>query len=222
MRAVCRFLAVSDSVGQMSDVVVRPARDADVDAVGELLGRAFADDPYTRLLFGAAPDAAARASDLFGYEMRTQYLPFGAVDVAEIHGDLAGVALWTRPDHPSGVLHELRTLPAYWRRLRRRMPRAILSGMQASKRHPRFPHWYLYLLGVAPGFQGRGVGSSLLDFREAQFGPDDAAYLESTTPGSARLYARHGFVPLGEVPLERGKTMLGMWRPAQRGPLPKP
>lgn len=216
-----RLLGRSDNLNQVSEVVVRPAQDEDIDAVGTLLGQAFAGDSYTRVLFGNVDDAADRASDFFSHEIRTQYLPFGAVDIAEIDGQLAGVALWTRPDHPSGILHELRTLPGYLRRLGRRTPRAMISGWQSAKHHPPFPHWYLYLLGVSPDFQGRGIGGALLDYRLACFGPNDAAYLEATTPGSARLYARYGFVSLGEVPLTQGRTMLGMWRPAQPGPQPK-
>jgi hypothetical protein len=38
-------------------------------------------------------------------------------------------------------------------------------------------------------------------------------YLESSTPASARLYARHGFEPRREIVLRRGR-FTPMWRPA--------
>lgn len=187
-----------------------------------LLGEAFADDSYTHLMFGDAADAGKQVGELFGYEIRTQYLPHGVVDVAELDGEVAGAALWMPPSSHGGPLSSIRTIPAYARRLGWRYVTSLYGEWQSAKHHPVFPHWYLYLLGISPAAQGHGVGGALIDHGITRLAPDDAAYLESTTPGSARLYARHGFVPLGEVPLTRGKTMLGMWRPAARGPQPKP
>jgi ribosomal protein S18 acetylase RimI-like enzyme len=65
--------------------------------------------------------------------------------------------------------------------------------------HPREPHWYLFVLGVEPEWQGRGVGSALLArFYEKASASGRPAYLETDLHSSVRLYERHGFVVVQE------------------------
>jgi len=66
--------------------------------------------------------------------------------------------------------------------------------------HPTDPHWYLPLIGVDPPHQGRGLGSALLKHALQNCDRDKLpAYLEATSPGSRRLYERHGFEAIGEI-----------------------
>lgn len=202
----------------MCETTIRPARTDEVDALADCLAAAFDDDPYSRSLFGDGGDRLARARSLFGAQLRFQYLPEGLVEVAEVDGDLAGVSLWSRPDSDIGTLvQQARMASVHLRVLGFRLPVAIYGEVQASRRHPRFPHWYLYLLGVAPQFQGQGIGGTLLRHRLNQFGAHEACYLEATSKDSSLLYARYGFIPMGPVPLGTGEDTLGMWRPADQG-----
>ena len=61
------------------------------------------------------------------------------------------------------------------------------------------PHDYLWLLGVTPAAQGKGVGSRLLTAGlarvDAQRRP---AFLETSTEANVALYRRHGFEVIDE------------------------
>jgi ribosomal protein S18 acetylase RimI-like enzyme len=91
-------------------------------------------------------------------------------------------------------------------------------GLVAA-RHPVVPHVYLSSIGVLPEQRGRGVGSAILRHRLAS--ADQSAhpvYLEASTPRNQKLYARHGFQPLGEpiVLGDGGPRPQPMWRTARR------
>ncbi|ERH23295.1 acetyltransferase, GNAT family [Actinomyces johnsonii F0510] len=57
------------------------------------------------------------------------------------------------------------------------------------------PHWYLYMIAVAPDARGTGTGAALLrrglERVDAQ---GMVAHLEATTRRAASFYGRHGFV----------------------------
>ncbi|KAF2000652.1 hypothetical protein P154DRAFT_192352 [Amniculicola lignicola CBS 123094] len=62
-------------------------------------------------------------------------------------------------------------------------------------------HWYLAPLYTLPGFQGRGVGTRLLDwaFKQADAtSPVTPCYLESA-PTARAVYMHAGFVPVGNI-----------------------
>jgi len=83
--------------------------------------------------------------------------------------------------------------------------------------HPHEPHWYLGFLGVQPALQGLGLGGSLL--QATLVGVDEAgepAYLEATSSANRRLYERHGFEVVRELPLPGGgPSLFAMWRKPQ-------
>jgi ribosomal protein S18 acetylase RimI-like enzyme len=74
-----------------------------------------------------------------------------------------------------------------------------------DRNHPQEPHYYIRTLGVAPRFQGRGLGTALLRPTLDRCDREGvAAYLEASTERSASLYARLGFVHLGELRVPNG------------------
>jgi GNAT superfamily N-acetyltransferase len=76
------------------------------------------------------------------------------------------------------------------------------------------PHYYIRYVGVAPRFQGQGLGSALL--RPTLDRCDEAgvpAYLEASTERSAALYARLGFEHLGALQVPDGPRFWPMRRP---------
>lgn len=83
---------------------------------------------------------------------------------------------------------------------------------------PLEPHWYLYMLAVAPRAQGRGLGSRLLANGLAR--ADAAglpAHLEATTAGSRCLYERHGFQETAALgPCDPLPRYWALTRPARR------
>ena len=76
--------------------------------------------------------------------------------------------------------------------------RSLVAGarimMAVEGAHPTNPHWYLWILGVAPSAQGKGIGRRLIEsaigLAEADGHP---LYLETTNKRNIELYEHFGF-----------------------------
>jgi GNAT superfamily N-acetyltransferase len=189
-------------------------------ATGELLAAAFDDEPVSRWL---EPDPARRAVMLAcrftGFT--SQAFTSGSVELlfTDNQEEPAGAAVWfdrtrlpgdpagTRPASPGDGLEDplLDTGEgSRWNQFEQ-----ALTAV-----HPGGPHDYLMLMGVLPGWRGRGLGSRLLRQRlEWLDACGSPAYLEATSPASRALYARHGFRDHGQpIQLPEGPTLYPMWR----------
>jgi ribosomal protein S18 acetylase RimI-like enzyme len=72
--------------------------------------------------------------------------------------------------------------------------RYAAAGRLLRRLHPRTPHFYLFVLGVDPELQGRGLGGRLLgQLTERADRLGLPCYLETDKASSVRLYERHGF-----------------------------
>lgn len=92
--------------------------------------------------------------------------------------------------------------------------RAHTEAVHAHR--PTGPHWYFRDLVVSPRMQGAGLGSTLLSHRLAVVDQDPLpVFLESTSPGSRRLYERFGFEHVATVEAVPGGIAYVMIRPAQ-------
>ena len=160
-----------------------------------VLARAFLDNPATLALIPYAPE---RRLGVLRRVMR------GFIEGTLIDGDamafvddgrVAGVALAFGPgSYPLGVRG--RAWLAYGPLLGG--PRTALGYALAdrylSKMHFVESHWYLFVLGVDPELQGRGIGGRLLGWLAERAGTDGVpCYLETDKASSVRLYERHGF-----------------------------
>ena len=80
--------------------------------------------------------------------------------------------------------------------------------------HPVGPHLYLWVLGVDPEVQGRGIGRALIKDvigrAEARGVP---VYLETATQENVAMYRRFGFHPFGELDLPSWVHMWQLERP---------
>ncbi len=193
---------------------IQKARRRDIPALAKLLTEGFADDPLLAEYVARSRDPELALERFFTTELEKFYIPRGVVDIVKDEGVLKGVALWVNPDAPMRRRDELRMLPDLVRALGRSLPRAMRIDMHDAAAVPGFPHWYLYTIVVSPRAQGQGIGGMLLDHGIERVG-DYPIYLESTTPGSRKLYERKGFVPLGVIPSPSQSPEVGMWRPGR-------
>ena len=92
-------------------------------------------------------------------------------------------------------------------------PRFLEVNKLFDDHHPHGSYWYLQFLGVAPGWQGRGIGSALMGpVLERCDREGVRAYLDATSERNKRLYERHGFVAQDQFAPPGGPPIWPMWR----------
>jgi ribosomal protein S18 acetylase RimI-like enzyme len=165
--------------------------------ITEMLARAFHDDSMAHYVF---PEANGRDDKLPNfYEIPLRYgLRYGAVEVTS--PNLEGVAVWL----PS----EKAYMSGWGIILAGAFLNTVRMGSEAGERigrlgkcldgrhklHAPEKHWYLYVLGVDPSFQGQGNARKLLQPRLAELDRDGlAAYLETNQERNVSLYQHFGF-----------------------------
>lgn len=196
---------------------MRRAGAADLPALGEMLARAFADDPVAA--WSSPPEAPRkRMLERFHTARTRHYLPHGEVWMTE-GGESA--AVWAPPEAWKTTLRQDLELTACMLSPRLFL-RAGLVGrglLGAERKHPKTPpHWYLSTLGTDPVAQGRGLGTRVLEPVLAQCDQDDvAAYLESSKERNVDYYARFGFRVIDVLKLPRGPQIWLMWRDPRGG-----
>jgi GNAT superfamily N-acetyltransferase len=197
-------------------MTVRLAEPADVAELVGVLARAFADDPFVGWLVRDDARRAAGFSRFFELAFRRLTMPFGEVYTND---DRSGAALWTPPGTwKMGLAREIWMMREWaaicgWSRL----IAVQLATRPIVAAHPREPHHYLFLLGVDPAMQGKGIGRTLiapvLDLCDRDALP---AYLETATDRNIPFYQGLGFVVAGEHRIDDGPHMRFMRR-APRG-----
>lgn len=193
----------------MSAIPADPSRRA---AHAGVLAAAFADDPVLSWVFRNPATRLRYGRGFFDHTLR-RLAPDGLTWTT---ADEAGVSVWAAPGHwRVSALESLRM----WRLLPGMVPHAprtllALAGVEA--RHPHSDHAYLAAVGVAPGRQGEGLGSTLiapgLAWADERGLP---AYLESSNPRNVPLYERHGFRVTSVLRLPSGPPVSLMWRDAR-------
>jgi len=192
----------------------------EASAVGAVLARAFFDDPLNTHLF---PDEGKRARDAPEmFEVLARYdILFGRVDRL---GECDAVATWLMPGEIAETPEKL--AQAGFDQLARKVGIVPLERLEAfysvvedaHMRAAQEPHWYLRLLGVDPGLQGRRLGGLLLAHGLAR--ADESghpSFLETFAQRNVPFYLRHGFqLVLDEVEPNSGIRYWGFHRPALR------
>jgi GNAT superfamily N-acetyltransferase len=170
-----------------------------IPAAGEVLARAFFDDP---LCVYTQPDPSARMTQFTW--LFTQFVRAGVsqegVNVSAVTGQPQGVAVWTPPQAGQPAAEEAagsgmeqweqRFGPAAYHRF----TTAYCHFERVHHQCMPGTHWYLGLLGVSPALQGQGIGSSLLAPVLHRADQEDLpCYLETFIPQNVRFYQHRGF-----------------------------
>lgn len=179
---------------------IRHLKSSEIEPASRILTKAFNKDPMFRYL-GIETEQKSRINTdaLKWYCNLSLYncQPYNHIYATQ--GDLKGVAVWIPPGKPEMTtwqfLKMLLALPSKcgWHRLGR-----CLSLFYAlDRRHQEEmsePHWTLSLIGVAPAYQGQGIGRLLLQpvFQQADR-KGFPCYLSTFTPQAVCFYQKQGF-----------------------------
>lgn len=185
---------------------VRPCRFDEVDNAGNVLARAFSNDPFVKMV---VPKSAARETVLKDYcQCLIRYgIMYGEVYIHPL--PLNGVAVWFPV--PGSEMTSERATESGFNRAAEIFGRnawsqfeevsALLDGIRTSDA-PRH-HWYLAALGVEPESIGSGIGGGLLSpIFEVADEQQVACYAETAESKNSHFYINHGFSTLrSEVPI---------------------
>lgn len=197
-------------------VAIRAAGEGDREAVARLLDEAFQDDPVSGWVFPGEEHRRVAHPRLMAAFVGI-VLAEGRIDVTE---DFSACALWlpvpAEGPEPDGAEDDSAV------QLREAVDpdneRVEQIGRLTGEVHPEGrAHEYLWMIAVAPGHQGQGLGTAImqpvLDRCDREGLP---AYLEASSARSRALYERLGFTFMGRtVDLPDGPHMWPMWREPQ-------
>lgn len=188
-------------------VVARP--ETDVSRLVAPILTAFSSDPFVRWLL---PDADRFLSH-FAALARANASIAVTCGAARHTDDFKATAVWL----PAGVDTSPEAREAFVQGIpERRRESAFAVFDRIGSGHPAEPAWHLHLLAVDPPLQGAGYGSALLEATLRELDASHvAAFLESTSPGSRRLYERHGFEVTDEIQVADSPPIWPMLRPAR-------
>jgi ribosomal protein S18 acetylase RimI-like enzyme len=176
--------------------LVRRAKTDDVAALVKVLAAAFDPDPFYNWILPQDGRRAQSFHDIFELILRRM-----SDELAETFttDDLGGCAIWKRPGtHKLSLFRQAQLLPAFARILGwSSIPRGLRVIEHMDALHARFasePHVYLYVLGVDPLQQRRGLGGKLLQpGLERADRERHRVYLETARAENVPFYERQGF-----------------------------
>lgn len=174
----------------------RRAVPADVEVLTGVLVRAFDDDPFINWL--VRQDARRADGMRWTFDVMLRQLSC-ELNETYTNSELSGCAIWKSPGQfKLPLLTQLRLLPAFARALGgARIPRFLRLLDHMEKVHDRLvpePHFYLFVLGVEPNEQRRGLGGVLLGPVLARCEQEQTrAFLETSRVENLPFYNRHGF-----------------------------
>ena len=173
-----------------------------IKLAGEVIGRAFQNDPIWIYVF---PDASKRERYLkyvFQFIVRYGYR-YG--EVYATSDKLEGIIAWLPPNeiHRS-IIKQIRCMsPSFLFRIGKTMIKKYIPidnyNDLAHKRHAPFPHWYLQIIGVEPIHQKKGFGSILINTMIERLDIEKLPiYLDTNTEYNVNFYKSLGFRVLEE------------------------
>jgi ribosomal protein S18 acetylase RimI-like enzyme len=205
-------------MGKLDDVEIRRMAAADMGAVCEVMGLAFADNPSTlanvRGDRGTAHRVMQEAVRVAKFGRAWSYA-LVAVRGGAVVGAL-NAAEW--PHCQLGIAEKIKTAPAMVRIMKTALPRAFTMMSKREAHDPHEAHWHIGPIGVRPELQGKGVGKALLKtFLTTVDEQERPAFLETDVDRNVTLYEGFGFTVTGREDIVGIDTRF-MWRDTRPRP----
>lgn len=176
------------------------------------MSSAFSQDPVMNYFVPEDPSANLNARKQICQGLIRYTQPYNHIYTTT--NELKGVAAWLPPEASSNIFLEIWSfmtsgllIAPFSMRWERIFDFLNIIIQEAANRHRYVsePHWYLMLLGVAPEYQGQGVGSQLIQPILQQADQNQTlCYLETSTESGVRFYRRHGFEVVTTITLAQG------------------
>ena len=198
-------------------IATRRAAPEDATRIAHLLAAAFSRDP----IFNWMTRLNGRATALnrfFHWVLRERAIPLGETWMT---ADGYAAAAWIAPyaeARPDNLRDELRILSVLLSLTgASRFARGAAMAKAIEHAHPPEPYFYLAFVGVAPRFQGSGLGTALLENTLARVDATGMpAFLENSNPRNVKLYERLGFRVTREITARKdAPPLFAMLRPGK-------
>jgi GNAT superfamily N-acetyltransferase len=200
-----------------TDVAVRRATLDDAGRIAFLFAAAFARDPVFDWLARTTGRAEA-LSRFFTWVARERAIPLGETWMTM---DGRAAITWVPPYReakPDNFREEFRLLSEIFSLTGLgRLARGGAMARALERAHPPEPYFYLAFFGVAPRFQGEGLGTALMQKTlERVDAVGMPAFLENSNPRNITFYERFGFRVTDEVGVRKDAPKLyAMLRPGR-------
>lgn len=195
--------------------VIRVVHSSDAARLSLLLSQAFYDDPVYQWFFPEGLKRTQKCRRLFNVFLN-DLLPQRTVFTTSA---LEGAALWIPPQNirqnwSRQIKYNLQILSI--------LGASILRGLKwqlfVESKHPDYPHWYLFLLGIAPEHQGQGIGSQLLQPMLKRCDAENLPiYLDTGNSKNVPFYQHRGFEIVNQIELTQSLTVYQMIRTPDKG-----
>ena len=175
----------------------------------EVLGLAFQEDPIWKAILKEDPD---KFSTVFEFPIK-YCLRYGTVFASS--QNLEGIAAWLTSDYIKSTFFRSLLSGALWSafklgsKIGKLIQEVFAIITEDRETSMKGTYIYLYVIGVAPEHQGKGIGSHLINTMASHLPPEIPIYLETETERNVSLYERLGFKILKKIMVP--SLQLPMW-----------